>query len=366
MAESSSTGSTGNTNSTNGMNNSTTADTPSSVVVEDVLTSASLFGVLGLPDEEISPDQVKKAYRKKALLVHPDKCKHKEAKAAFQRLSEAYEALSSATAQRRYLSFSGQKQQTKQKDQQRPKQQRRRWWEDVDFETFERRWRRREEAERTMRTSFVSSMSQKFGKRRLTDQLVAIEQTTEQLDMGKSLLQSDLWPPRVTGEEDTDDSLSFFAKSRSAPGVKDAYLPKSERAELEDVQYVTGRFSDCNEYLRDEHSYCFFCGRAYESQTELNRLCPGATEQSHEESQPSSQYTEGAGAGGQSSAVEAFEADPLDAFMAGVQTEVSEQKRKDKERWAKHKRQGKDKARSGRGGSGSGQYKKRARWGGWS
>jgi curved DNA-binding protein CbpA len=330
--------------------------------IDAVLSAKSFFGVLGLPNELCSVSNVKKAYRRLALLIHPDKCNHASAKAAFQRLSEAYDSLNSETAQRRYLSFS------ETKHVEPPKQKnRRRWWENTSFADFERRWKRREEADQAMRSSFVSSMSQKFGQRKLVGQMIAIEKATEQLDGNASLSRNELWPPLTPDEE--ADTVSFLPGGSKPTAMKDSYLPRSERPELEDTEYVSQRFADTMGYLRDEHHYCFWCGSAYSCDTELQRVCPGITEQCHEESSggAAGASSDSIGANGSntaaSTAVEVHAADPLDAFMAGIQTEVSEQKTQDSARWAKKKRQGQDaNARSKGGNSGR---KKHARWGGW-
>jgi hypothetical protein len=322
-----------------------------------VASAKSLFGVLGLPDEICSASDVKKAYRRLALEVHPDKCSHPDAKAAFQRLSEAYDSLNSETAQRRYLSFCSGNKEIKQQ----PRKNRRRWWEGTSFADFEKRWKQREEAEQSMRSSFVSSMSQKFGKRKLTGQMVAIEKITEQLDENASIPRNELWPPRM---EENDEISSLPAESSRPTVMVDSYLPRSERPELDDLEYISQRFTDINDYLRDEHHYCFFCGSAHSSASDLQHLCPGLTEQCHEESTSGGAASvESSAASGVSTAVEmeVFEADPLDAFMAGVQTEVSEQEEKDKVRSANHKRKA---VRARAKGVGKAQEKRARRRGG--
>jgi len=49
--------------------------------------------VLGL-GKSATPDEIKKAYRKKSLKCHPDKNKCAEAEPAFKKLSQAYACLS--------------------------------------------------------------------------------------------------------------------------------------------------------------------------------------------------------------------------------------------------------------------------------
>lgn len=36
------------------------------------------------------------------------------------------------------------------------------------------------------------------------------------------------------------------------------------------------------QYLRDEYSYCFFCGCAYDNQEALTAECPGLSEEDHD------------------------------------------------------------------------------------
>ncbi|KAI3984972.1 hypothetical protein MKX01_004740 [Papaver californicum] len=50
------------------------------------------FEFLNLPFDS-SPDEVKRQYRKLSLLVHPDKCKHPQAKEAFSALAKAQQLL---------------------------------------------------------------------------------------------------------------------------------------------------------------------------------------------------------------------------------------------------------------------------------
>jgi len=43
-----------------------------------------------------------------------------------------------------------------------------------------------------------------------------------------------------------------------------------------------GRLVTVLEYLRDMHSYCFWCGTQYDSAEEMNELCPGPDENEHD------------------------------------------------------------------------------------
>jgi hypothetical protein len=59
------------------------------------------YAVLGVP-KNADEAAVKKAYRKLALQLHPDKCKHDGAEEAFKAVSAAYNCLSSESSRRTY------------------------------------------------------------------------------------------------------------------------------------------------------------------------------------------------------------------------------------------------------------------------
>eukprot|EP01134_Creolimax_fragrantissima_P006245 CFRG6245T1 len=40
---------------------------------------------------------------------------------------------------------------------------------------------------------------------------------------------------------------------------------------------------DVTAYLRDRHLYCHWCGRVYESESQLNMICPGSTAEDHDD-----------------------------------------------------------------------------------
>ena len=62
------------------------------------------FQVLGLK-RDASSDEIKKAYRKLALRLHPDKCSCDGADGAFKKVSTAYACLSDEKKRESYLRF---------------------------------------------------------------------------------------------------------------------------------------------------------------------------------------------------------------------------------------------------------------------
>jgi DnaJ-class molecular chaperone len=67
---------------------------------EDILRHANNpFLALGVPVASISQTELKKKYKKLALVFHPDKNQHENAEEAFKVLTNAYEQLNDTNAQ---------------------------------------------------------------------------------------------------------------------------------------------------------------------------------------------------------------------------------------------------------------------------
>lgn len=77
------------------------ADEESVRICKEMLACKDYYEILGV-SKDASEADIKKAYKKKSLKVHPDKNKAPEAQDAFKRLSQAYVTLSDADKKRTY------------------------------------------------------------------------------------------------------------------------------------------------------------------------------------------------------------------------------------------------------------------------
>ena len=75
---------------------------PLSISVASVLAARNYFEVIGLEPSRCCGTELKSAYKKTALKVHPDKCEDSRAIEAFRRLQEAFKVLSDPMLHARY------------------------------------------------------------------------------------------------------------------------------------------------------------------------------------------------------------------------------------------------------------------------
>jgi curved DNA-binding protein CbpA len=71
--------------------------------VERILACSNHFEVFDIPPVAVDVATITKLYRRLALKVHPDKCKHADGSEAFRRVAEAYGVLGDADQQRNYM-----------------------------------------------------------------------------------------------------------------------------------------------------------------------------------------------------------------------------------------------------------------------
>eukprot|EP00746_Dinoflagellata_sp_MGD_P019612 gnl/MRDRNA2_/MRDRNA2_145581_c0_seq1.p1 gnl/MRDRNA2_/MRDRNA2_145581_c0~~gnl/MRDRNA2_/MRDRNA2_145581_c0_seq1.p1 ORF type:complete len:360 (-),score=62.96 gnl/MRDRNA2_/MRDRNA2_145581_c0_seq1:117-1067(-) len=264
-------------------------------LIQRILDATTLFARLVLPVSHAEPSAVKKQYRQLALVVHPDKCNHASAKEAFQKLSEAFDVIGDAAGQKRYIAeLSSQRSSTVTQTQRAPSAAAKgRWWNTSTWEEFEKRFRHRDAAEAALHEEFTSGLKAKMNKKRVRSQVLLAERTTEHCDRAAGFTKSDLWPP----EEGQHGS--------------------KKRSELNDPICAVPRLLDLITHLRTVHRYCLYCGCAFDSFDDLERNCPGFTEEEHEKAGNMATRTSKETALEKAGQVESWEEDPLDAFMAG-------------------------------------------------
>mmetsp|Transcript_90757 Transcript_90757/g.174190 ORF Transcript_90757/g.174190 Transcript_90757/m.174190 type:complete len:368 (+) Transcript_90757:100-1203(+) len=249
----------------------------------EILESCSFFAALGLPEVACEPTIVKTRYKQLALRVHPDKCSADGAKEAFQRISEAFDALNTREAQAKYL-----RDRPKRKAHSAAKSGGSRsapgtgrggkaWWDTSSWDEFERRFRNREEIEAALKAQYLSRAYGKFQHRKLRKQVLSAERSCEQLDQAKDLPESDLWPPELR-------ELPNKEELQMAPfeGAKTAWDELLERNELDDPEHCACRLVALLTHLRTVHVYCLHCGCHFEDADDLERSCPGFDEEAHE------------------------------------------------------------------------------------
>lgn len=70
-------------------------------IAREVLQSKDYYSMLGV-DRKVTEKDLKRAYKKKCLKVHPDKNNAPDADEAFKRINQAVTVLSDATKRRQY------------------------------------------------------------------------------------------------------------------------------------------------------------------------------------------------------------------------------------------------------------------------
>lgn len=241
-----------------GAGSSATGSSAAQGLIATLLDNANVdsFAALGLSRTAAATrSDVRSAFRKRALLCHPDKCADVRAAAAFRVLADALEACEAdPESERARLAASPGKRAAKR---QRtagggsgPPAER-------TWEAWERDLRAREELERC----FKSAQSARYAGRGAARTLRKVERVAYELDEKAGLAPHPLLPadPWAPAEAEALD------ESAAASGV-----PAPERLLTLLV------------HLRNAHDYCFYCGSRFEDFDDLVANCPGVLEEAHE------------------------------------------------------------------------------------
>ncbi|CAK9059562.1 unnamed protein product [Durusdinium trenchii] len=301
--------------------------------VATILGAANLFARLELPVERVEVATVRSQYRRLALAVHPDKCQDPRAKEAFQLLSEAFEQLSSETLQAQLLGATGRARPAPQgRGPAQADETKAHWWDTKTWEEFEERLRHRDRAEQALRRQYCGGLRARFATRKVRGQVFAAERSVEHLDRQKGLPESPLWPPESTqAARDLEEEVAKARQTEPWPGAANELLPDyQERLELNNPGLAIQRLLELMTHLRTVHLYCLFCGCTYDSANDMDRNCPGITEEEHDEAMAfglrTSTETQ------VETAEETTGEDPLEAFMASIDAELQGQKPKKRRR----------------------------------
>eukprot|EP00435_Cladocopium_sp_Y103_P043466 s74_g12.t1 len=178
-----------------------------------------------------------------------------KAKEAFQALSEAFEQLSSDAGQAQLLRAAG-------------------------AATARPSARRRAAAAQPQDDTKV-----KFTTRKVRGYVFAAERSVEHLDRQKGLPESLLWPPESTqAARDLEEEVNRARQTELYPGQANEMLPDyRERLELNEPGLALQRLLELMTHLRTVHLYCLYCGCTYDSAEDMERNCPGVTEEEHDE-----------------------------------------------------------------------------------
>eukprot|EP00965_Chrysotila_dentata_P201992 6180863-Pleurochrysis_carterae.AAC.2 len=230
-------------------------DTEATGLISLLLSSSTdSFAALGLqPSPSICTSSVRSAFRKRALVVHPDKCKHSLAEEAFRALVEAFESLHNPVNLRRAYD-----ERTKTDEKPPAKRARKqssraartseagnntaRSW---SWAELERNLHRYEELEKR----FKSSQSTKYAVRRAVSSLQQAQRVCADLDERAGIVQN----PLLHAEAATLDVST--QPEMAGPVAADP---------LHLLQLLL--------YLRETHLYCLFCGQRCASTSRTVRI----------------------------------------------------------------------------------------------
>lgn len=199
---------------------------------------------------DASPGDIRTAFRRRALKVHPDKCDDEHASIAFARLTDALENLQQqqpAPWRHRSQAAQGFKRKRRRTDSGTTR----------SWKEWERELDRREEQERC----YHRLQSDRYAQRHAAGLLLKVCKVADELDERAGITENELLPR-------TDD---------------DDECPGSLVGASGDTAADTERLLDLLTYVRERHLYCYFCCTGYGSEEGLRRDCPGMLEEDHED-----------------------------------------------------------------------------------
>eukprot|EP01098_Paradermamoeba_levis_P012464 TRINITY_DN5461_c0_g2_i1.p1 TRINITY_DN5461_c0_g2~~TRINITY_DN5461_c0_g2_i1.p1 ORF type:complete len:287 (-),score=96.51 TRINITY_DN5461_c0_g2_i1:321-1127(-) len=120
--------------------------------------------------------------------------------------------------------------------------------------------------------SFQQRMKEKYGNKKAYGQWKQCLYLCEQMDREKGKTEESKFSPYffLPSEEERNEELE-----KKVLELPDTYI---EHLELP----VTERTLQLVQYMKTEHTYCFYCGQQYPSLEELQKKCPGDTEEDHD------------------------------------------------------------------------------------
>ena len=114
-----------------------------------------------------------------------------------------------------------------------------------------------------MINEFAVRQKDRFKEKKITGQLKASVCVCYKLDLEKEIGDNLLLPYDYLPIERKKDEEQF---------------PREELSLTKKIEIFEG----ITFYLRKTHLYCFFCSNLYQSEEELEKLCPGLTEDDHQ------------------------------------------------------------------------------------
>lgn len=173
----------------------------------------------------------------------------------------------------------------------------------------------------------------KFTTRKVRGYVFAAERSVEHLDRQKGLPESLLWPPESTqAARDLEEEVNRARQTELYPGQANEMLPDyRERLELNDPGLALQRLLELMTHLRTVHLYCLYCGCTYDSGEDMERNCPGVTEEEHDEAKSMGLRDSATSTGAEAPEEQPGE-DPLETFMASIDAELQGQKKRKKHR----------------------------------